>query len=328
LLATLAGLAAAIWAFGATGWASVGAVAARLGVGGFALFCLWSLGQFVLLGAAWLVAAPGERAERLGLFAWARIVRESAADLLPFSQIGGIVISVRTLVQAGVPAPLVCASMIADLVTEMASQLVLTLLGLGLMAAVLLHSPAIRPLVFGGTAAMIAVMAAFFVAQRRGLAIVGRLAARLVPGSVATMAGIEAERARIFASPRRIGAAFALNMLAWLATTGGAALVLHLIGTTLPFARVLSLEVLIFTLRSVAFAVPGAIGFQEAAYALAGPLLGVPAESALALSLAKRARDLAIGIPALVIWQIGEARALARSAAGRDERRQTRDDPA
>jgi len=51
---------------------------------------------------------------------------------------------------------------------------------------------------------------------------------------------------------------------------------------------------------------------QEAAYALAGPLFGLPPESALALSLAKRARDLAIGVPTLLAWQLGEARQLAR----------------
>ena len=83
-------------------------------------------------------------------------------------------------------------------------------------------------------------------------------------------------------------------------------------GARLSFSAALSLEVLIFTLRSVAFAVPGAIGFQEAAYMLAGPLLGLPAESALALSLGKRARDLAIGLPSLLIWQATEARGILR----------------
>jgi hypothetical protein len=38
--------------------------------------------------------------------------------------------------------------------------------------------------------------------------------------------------------------------------------------------------------------------------------------AALALSLAKRARDLAVGLPALAIWQFGEVKALRRTARG------------
>ena len=71
---------------------------------------------------------------------------------------------------------------------------------------------------------------------------------------------------------------------------------------------------MIFLLRSAAFVVPGGIGVQEAGYALVAPLFGLPAESALALALAKRARDLAIGIPTLLLWQATETRAVARAA--------------
>jgi hypothetical protein len=55
---------------------------------------------------------------------------------------------------------------------------------------------------------------------------------------------------------------------------------------------------------------------QEVAYALAAPLFGLPPESALALSLAKRARDVAIGLPTLLCWQFAEARHIATRAAG------------
>ena len=88
----------------------------------------------------------------------------------------------------------------------------------------------------------------------------------------------------------------------------------------LPIAKVLVLESLIFVTRSVAFAIPGALGVQEAAYALLGPMLGLPAPIALALSLAKRARDITVGAPVLVAWQVGEARAIGRRSAFRVRR--------
>ena len=47
---------------------------------------------------------------------------------------------------------------------------------------------------------------------------------------------------------------------------------------------------------------------QEGVYALLGPLFGLPSEAALALSLLKRARDIAIGVPVLLSWQLVEGR--------------------
>jgi len=80
-----------------------------------------------------------------------------------------------------------------------------------------------------------------------------------------------------------------------------------------PLWEILSLESAIFALRSVAFAIPGGIGVQEAGYALLAPAIGLPAEAALALALAKRARDLAVAVPTLLIWQLSEARKLVIS---------------
>jgi len=45
-------------------------------------------------------------------------------------------------------------------------------------------------------------------------------------------------------------------------------------------------------------------------------MFGLPSETALALSILKRARDVAIGLPALIAWQALEARTvLARGRA-------------
>ena len=63
--------------------------------------------------------------------------------------------------------------------------------------------------------------------------------------------------------------------------------------------------------------VPSGLGVQEGAYALLGPLFGLPADAALALSLLKRARDLAIGIPLLLGWQVIESRRTLRGGVAR-----------
>jgi uncharacterized membrane protein YbhN (UPF0104 family) len=100
----------------------------------------------------------------------------------------------------------------------------------------------------------------------------------------------------------------------------GAVIALRAVGQDTPIGNVIVIESLIFTLRTAAFLIPGGIGVQEGAYVLLGPLFGLPAEAALALSLAKRARDLLVGGVAMAIWQIGETRAIFRqNSAGLPE---------
>jgi hypothetical protein len=42
---------------------------------------------------------------------------------------------------------------------------------------------------------------------------------------------------------------------------------------------------------------------QEGVYVMLGSLYGLPPETMLALSLLKRARDIVIGVPMLLLWQ-------------------------
>jgi uncharacterized membrane protein YbhN (UPF0104 family) len=48
--------------------------------------------------------------------------------------------------------------------------------------------------------------------------------------------------------------------------------------------------------------IPGALGALEASFVLFGALFGMPAETALAMSLSKRVRELALGLPGLFVW--------------------------
>jgi putative membrane protein len=320
LLATIGGLAVAGWMLSATGIDKVLDIIGRFGIGGFLAYCAYSLGTVALLGAAWASAAPplGIRDSFL-LFGWARLVREAAADILPFSQVGGLVIGIRLLIVRAIPTPLANASVLVDLATEMAAQIVFTLFGIA--GFVVLRSGGADPdmlmtPILAGTLVMVGLMTAFFLAQSRILRIAELLLVRMLPAVSGGIADARAELARIYAQPGRVALALAFNLAAWVASAAGAWIALVMMGVKLPLVTVLVMESLIFVLRSVAFALPGAIGVQEVAYVLLGPLLGLPAEEALALSLAKRARDLVIGIPALVAWQASEARALSATRSG------------
>jgi putative membrane protein len=200
--------------------------------------------------------------------------------------------------------------MIADLTTEMASQLLFTLFGLATIMSLLMgaHMAALRSAALGGTGALALIIAIFVLGQRPLIAFAARLARRALPSAALAIDAIDRELDQIYSRRGLVALSFLYNLAGWIVSGAGAWLLLWLIDTPLPLLSVLAIESLIFTVRSVAFLVPGALGFQEAAYVLIGPVFGLPPETALALSVVKRARDIAIGAPTLLAWQVIEVR--------------------
>lgn len=312
-------MAIAGWILARAGLAPVLHAVGRIGPVGFLAYCLYSALASLPLGAAWVASAPPLSLRRhLLTFTWARMVREAAADILPFSQVGGIVLGARVLIARGHSGPLVNAAMLVDMTTEMAGQIVFTLFAIA--GFLFLRggdgSHELLGPILVGTGVLTALMAAFFAAQRWAFDLGIALLGRVLPTLSAGVGETRDELARIYACRGRVIAALAFNLAGWIISASGAWLALTLMDVHLPLLNVLVIEGLIFALRSVAFMIPGAIGVQEAAYMLLGPLLGLPPTSAVALSLAKRARDLAIGIPALTGWQWGEASALRHAKSG------------
>jgi uncharacterized membrane protein YbhN (UPF0104 family) len=70
------------------------------------------------------------------------------------------------------------------------------------------------------------------------------------------------------------------------------------------------IDSLVGALRAASFFVPGALGIQEGGYVLLCGLFGLSPAAALALSLARRARDLLFAALVLPSWQWVESRAL------------------
>jgi putative membrane protein len=307
-LASLAGLLAAVWAMGRAGFAHLAHSVAQVGVGGFLLFCAASLILSFILGAAWWAAMPGERPARLPLFAWARIAREGANDLLPFSQIGGLIVGGRVLTTAGLPAARTYAAMVVDLTTEMASQVAVTLFGVAALGSILVDGQRhqVGPAAWVGVGLSIVITGAFIGLQRPLLEVASRLAQKMLPDAPIDFGRLHAELQTIYARKGAVALSFLLNLAAWLFAALLADMALELIGEPIAFWRIVALESLIFALRGAAFLIPGAIGVQEAGYVLLGPIVGLGPDAAVALSLVKRARDVAIGLPALLIWQASE----------------------
>jgi putative membrane protein len=317
ILATM-GVALALYLVRYVGWHAVLSAAGALGFLGFAVFSLCGLLVFVVLGAAWQVLLQGPAAPRLALLIRARLVRDAGAEVLPFSQLGGIALGVRAAILQGLAAPLAAASMIVDVTTEMLAQIAYAALGVAILVTRAPQDSRVASLVTASVTglALAAVAAALFIAvQRHGGRIAARFGTRLLRGAGASLTGLRTALETIYRSPGRVALSAALHLVAWIANGAIVWLGLRLMGARLDLAAALAIESLVYAIRSVAVFIPNALGVQEGAYVILGPLFGVGADMALAISVLKRARDIAIGVPVLLLWQGAEGRrALARPA--------------
>lgn len=309
-------IAAILGVFVATGivaYFNAGAVLKAIepiGLPGFAAVIAAQLVLFVPLGVAWWVVAPRASGHPLVLI-WARLMREAASDVLPFSQVGGIVISVRTAVLGGVTTPTAFGSAVIDITVEVVAQLLYTVVGIMLFIDHLGFGPAHQRLLVSLIAGLViaaGLVGGFIATQRRGINLAERAITRILPTAAQHTIAVSEVVDGAYARPGRLWACLALHLAAWFGGAVGAWLILLLIGHRLPFLSVVAIESLLFAIRNAAFMIPGGLGVQEGAYALIGPLFGLPAEVALALSLLKRGRDLTVGIPALLSWQFVESR--------------------
>jgi glycosyltransferase 2 family protein len=285
------------------GFDAVGHALVAISPVGFLAFLACHAMVQAILGAAWWALVPGHPGGVATLIG-ARIVRDAGGDVLPLSQLGGFVLGARAATLGGLPAAMATASTIVDVTLEVIGQIAHTALGLILLLRLHPHSGLARPVAGGLVVAVVAVMG-FVMVQHRGLGGGGRwlsLLPRLKPLAQALN--------HIGQRPWGSALGLTLHLAGWLALAGEGWLALRLLGSPLGVGAVIALESLVAALRSVGFAIPNALGVQEGGYVVIGALFGLGPETALALSLVKRGRDLAIGVPALLVWQALETRRL------------------
>ncbi len=287
----------------------------RLGLAGFGLIIAAHLSIMMAMGWAW--SRLGGMA--VGGFLRARLLRDSASEVLPLSQVGGFVLGGRALVLAGARTALASALTVVDVTAELVAQMGYTAIGLILLAG-------LRPGTDLAVSAVVAVLAmvvllgGFLWVQVHGAARAVRVVMRLagflgVGGEDAPDHGaaLQAELRRLHRMPRALVACTLWHLVCWSLVGLETWLLCRLLGAPVGIGAALVIDSLISGVRSVAFMVPQALGVQEGGYIMLGALFGLTPETALALSLVRRARDIVIGAPVLAVWQMVEGRrALAR----------------
>lgn len=316
-IAALAGLLLMGLLVASQGLAGIGHAVADAGWG-IGLVVLVHVAQLTLSGAGWQALLAHRRMPPVGAFIRIRWVREATSSLLPMTQVGGEFVALRLLTLRGVPGGLAGASLVVDLTVEAASQIMFTMLALGLLLVTGQSARAVHWAVAGLLLATPAV-AAFVVAQRQGLfkavervcAFIGERSGLLDPDA---MQGLHDEIQGLYRQPRLLLRGFCLHLLSWLAGAVEVWVALWCIGSPVDLAQALVIEGLGQAVRSMAFAVPGAYGVQEGGYMLIAAAFGLTPATGLTLSLVKRVREVLLGVPALLDWHLLEGRRLLTAA--------------
>ena len=255
----------------------------------------------------------------------ARWAGESVNSLLPGGQIGGPVVMARNLAQRGMSMRDAAAAITVSTTLQTLGQIVFALFGIAMFGAYAVHDSLsdLRAPVLAATAVLSLFVVAFYQAQQRGmfgrvLQITSKAFGRRDWSALKTRAdAVDTAVRALYRDRRKAAASFALSLIGWLVGTGEVWLALHFLGHPVDWLDALLLESVGQAIRGAAFAIPGALGAQEGGYLLLAPLVGLPPDAALALSLAKRARELALGLPGILYLHISE----------RNWRRQTRPIP-
>ncbi len=298
------------------GWFGVGRVLAGvLSVGwrDFGIIVLWQLLLFAVLGLAWDAIVPARAGRRPWIFVWGRMVRDASANCLPFSQVGGFVFGARAVTLHGIDWPLATASTVVDVTAEFLAQLAFTGIGLAILLARAPRSELAVPLEVGLALAVMACIA--FVWLQRGAAdLFGRLGRRIAgrwfDDAQERVQVLQTELTLIYGHTARLALGFTLHLAGWIGTGAAGWITYRALGVGLDFDDALAIEALLSAAAAVAFLVPVNAGVQEAGYAGLGAIFGVPPELSLGVSLIRRARDIAVGVPILLIWQAFEVRRL------------------
>jgi putative membrane protein len=307
---TLAGLAlgtgAVIW----LGARQVLDAAVQISWLGLIYVVSWQLGVYVLLGVAWWVLCPGVS---LWTVVWGRLVRGGGQTCLPFSEIGGLVLGARALMLGGVDFARAAASSIVDVVAEGIGLVPFLLFGLITLLTRKPGPSVTLPMSIGLGVLLLSGGTAFLF--RRQLARLLRVGtARLLKPWVkdAPKRADELQHAveDLLRQYGSVTTSSLIHLLCWCGGGGNVWLAYHLLGAKPSVVDALAIESMLSSVLVVGLLVPAGLGVQELTYVGIGGLFGIPAHLSLALSLIRRARDIIIGAPALLVWQALEARRL------------------
>jgi putative membrane protein len=286
--------------------------------GGWALLWLvpYRTLYFALYTVGWLVLLrPYDSAHRTGfgyLF-WVTSVREAVDRLLPVANVGGGVVGIRMVRWRGLAAAPVAATVIVEIVLTLSVLYLFTAVGLLLLVELGAAGREYHRLLLAFLMTLpVPIVSALLLKYGSAFARLQRFLRPLL--GEATMsdqaAALDDELRACMHRGWRLLLAGALQFSAFISGSFEIWFALRLFGQPVGFGVALVLESMTQAVRHLAFVVPAGIGVQEAGLVVFGQALGISGELALAVSMAKRMREVLCGLPALLSWQWLEGRRL------------------
>jgi putative membrane protein len=285
-------------------------IASLLGHAGWLLLLLVPLhaGPLLLDVMGWRVLILG-RSRIRALFLIASI-REAINRLLPVANVGGELVGIHLLARQGISGTTAATSVIVETLLILVAQYLFLTLGVACLLQItgsIKATGALLIAVAGGLPVILLLIwllrtGAFFRA-------IERLAARLLSSSDKTssllskLAHLDTAIRELTAAHGRLARAIVWQLAGLISGCSETWLALRWLGHPVSLAAALALESLTLAARSLVFVAPAGLGVQEAGLVGVGHVLGLGSDVAIALSLAKRMREILFGLPALAAWQ-------------------------
>jgi putative membrane protein len=249
-----------------------------------------------------------------------RWIGESVSTLVPSAAVGGDLVRARLAAISGSSVATAAGTVLVDLTLGVFTQAAFTLLGVVLLVNATGQKNFVGPTLIGIIVGVAAVCGFYFV-QRLGMfRFLARMIARLANSPewhslVQSGETLDQTIRSLYARRYAVIACCGWTILSLVLNSGEILIALWALNLHATVVNAIILQSMALTIRAVAFPVPGGLGVQESGYVLVGNLLGIPGETAFALSLIARVRELGFGIPGLIGWQLIEGRRLLRARA-------------
>lgn len=268
----------------------------------------------------WLFAKGQEPA--LTFLIYATWINFSINWLLPVGQVGGEIARVRMMIKRHFQASVAIATVIGDQTLQVVTQAVYALLGFVLFVYAQLNANTttgavdrrLFAMVFLGFVLFGVAGGGLYWLQHAGLFNLLVRVARKFP-FFNPNAPVEDQAARLDAALKamygrgdRLTIATLWRFAFRVTAAGETWLAFQFLDYPISWVDALILESIGQAIRSAAFVIPGGLGAQEGGFVLVGAALGIPTDIALASSLSKRLRELCLGVPGLILWQVREGK--------------------
>jgi putative membrane protein len=273
---------------------------------------------------SWRVLVPPKDRLSIPQFFLVRWMGDAVNSMLPVAQVGGEFVRMRVATLWGMNFAVAAASVLADMTICVLTQIIFAISGIWLFFAFTGRTDSNGTIILGSILGLLAV-GGFYVVQRAGIFRIGGAIISSITSSPAwsKMAEhgreIDAAIAKIYRQRRAVLISAISLMGTWATGAVEVWIALHALGLHIGYGKAYVLECASQAIRSVLFILPGALGAQESGYLAFGALLGIPAQTAMALALIRRVRELAFGLPGVIAWQWVEWRKFGTVSLARIE---------